>query len=74
MLGVHVGGGGGCGCGKQWQWVSVVAVGLLVVKEMRMRIKNNILWSGKKYKIFNVGCIVKWVVKINKVSFWDTKY
>ena len=42
---VVVGGGGygyGCGCGYgQWsQWVLVVAVGLLVVKDMRMRIKN----------------------------------
>ena len=39
-----VGGGGcgcGCGCGRWWQWVLTVAVGLLAVKEMRMRIKNN---------------------------------
>ena len=40
---VVVGGGGyGCDCGyRQWsQWVLVVAVGLLVVEDMRMRIKN----------------------------------
>ena len=45
-LGVEVvvgGGGYGCGygCGRWWQWVLTVAVGLLAVKEMRMRIKNN---------------------------------
>ena len=33
-------GGGGCGCGQWSQWVLAVAVGLLVVKEKRMRIKN----------------------------------
>ena len=36
-----VGDGGGGGCGRWWQWVLVVVVGLLVVEEMRLRIKNN---------------------------------
>ena len=43
-LGVEVvggGGGSGCGCGRWWQLVLEVAVGLLVVEEMRLRIKNN---------------------------------
>ena len=35
--------GCGCGYGWWWQWVLAVAVGSLVVKEMWMRIKNNIL-------------------------------
>ena len=44
-LGVEVvvgGGGYGCGygCGRWWQWVLAVAVGLLVVKQMWMRIKK----------------------------------
>ena len=30
-------------------------------------------WSGKKYRIFDVWCIVIWGVKINKVVFWDAK-
>ena len=38
-LGVQVG-GSGCGCGRWWQWMLTVAVGLLVVKEMKMRIKK----------------------------------
>ena len=27
-------------------------------------------WSGKK-RIFNVGCIVKWSGKIDKLTIWD---
>ena len=27
-------------------------------------------WSGKN-RTFDVWCIVKWSVKINKVGFWD---
>ena len=26
-----------------------------------------------KNRTFDVGCIVKWVVKIDKVAFWDAK-
>ena len=29
--------------------------------------------SGKKYRTFDIWCIVKWVVKINKMAFWDVK-
>ena len=28
----------------------------------------------KKKKIFDMGWIVKWVVKIDKVDFWVVKY
>ena len=30
-------------------------------------------WSGKKYRTFYVRCIIKWVVKINKITFWVAK-
>ena len=30
-------------------------------------------WSGKKNRTFDVGCIVKWDGKIDKVVFWGTK-
>ena len=42
VVAVGVGsGGGGYGYGRWWQWVLAVVMGLLVVKEMRMRIKDN---------------------------------
>ena len=27
----------------------------------------------KKNRMFDIGCIVKWYVKIDKVEFWDVK-
>ena len=30
-------------------------------------------WRDKKNKTINVGCIVKWDVKINEVGFWVAK-
>ena len=30
-------------------------------------------WSGKKYRIIDIWCIVKWNVKIDKIAFWVTK-
>ena len=46
-----------------------------------MRIKNNwkykewyfieVVKKKKKNKTFDVGCIIKWDLKINKVVFWD---
>ena len=39
-------------------------------EEMRLKLKNNkeiiFEWSGKKYKTFDVGYIIKWGVKIDK--------
>ena len=28
----------------------------------------------KKYKTFNIRCIVKWIVKIDRVDFWYAKF
>ena len=42
VVAVGVGsGGGGYGYGRWCQWVLAVVMALLVVKEMRMRIKDN---------------------------------
>ena len=40
-MAVAVGSGCGCGCKRWWRWVLAMVVGLLGVKEMKMRIKNN---------------------------------
>ena len=40
-MAVAVGSGCGCGCKRWWRWVLAMVVGLLGVKETKMRIKNN---------------------------------
>ena len=30
-------------------------------------------WRGKNNRIINVGCTIKWSVKIDKVDFWIVK-
>ena len=30
-------------------------------------------WNNEKYRTFDIGCIVKWCGKINKVVFWGAK-
>ena len=45
----------------------------MIEKEERVRIKKKIKWNAQKNRTIDVGCVIKWCVKIDKVSFWYAK-
>ena len=45
--------------GLNWPWPQNVGI--------------KMVFLPKKYKTFDVGCIIKWIVKTDKVGFWDAK-